>query len=303
MDHDPEKAFRLILGGVDKYVKQQGRNTVMENAYADSAEVGWARVAGPDACEFCRMQSSRGFAFKSELSAGGGRKHGGPEDHFHPYCSCGIAVAFRDRRGRIRAEGADGEIPEDWDPAALYDELAASGRKFKHNRTRENARKRGRRFVRYRAETSVPAGRNLFLRDDPLFDRIQKMKPEPGYESYYDVGIHSDGREFIYGHLHKEGDIHPEITISVEMLAKLIKQDSGYAGEPIRLVSCYAGKYADGVAKQLAVQLGVPVRAPNKRVYIDFDGQYRLANSDWENSAIIDGMLRETGRWETFSPD
>lgn len=138
MDLDPAKALALLEGAVDKYVKQQARNTVVNNVEHDEARVGYARVAGGGACEFCQMQSSRGFAFGSPEAA-----HA--SDGFHAHCSCGLAVAFKDGRGRIRAEGVDGEIPDDWDPAELYQQYAESGKRFSHNRERENASRRAMR--------------------------------------------------------------------------------------------------------------------------------------------------------------
>jgi len=128
------------------------------------------------------------------------------------------------------------------------------------------------------------------------------MLPEPGFEHFYDVGIHSDGYELSYGHVHRGGEINPEIVLPFDVFVERIKADPGYHGGPIRLVACYAGKYPDGVAKQLADRLGVPVRAPNKRVYVDFDGKYRLAESDLENNAIINKIVEESGKWETFYP-
>jgi len=135
MDRDPAKALALLEGAVDKYVKQQARSTIARNVEHDEARVGYARVAGPDSCEFCQMQSSRGFAFSSSSAA-----HA--DDGFHAHCSCGLAVAFKDRKGRIRAEGIDGEIPDDWDPAELYEQYAESGKTFAHSRARENAARR-----------------------------------------------------------------------------------------------------------------------------------------------------------------
>lgn len=144
MEHDPELCADVIAGGIDKYVKQQGRNTVMQNVEHDEALVGYARVAGPDACPFCKTMSSQGFHFKSRATAMSG-SHGDVSGQFHAYCNCGLAVAFKDVKGRIRAEGLDGTDIEDWDPDELYREYQESGWSFGHDRKRENAmRHRGR---------------------------------------------------------------------------------------------------------------------------------------------------------------
>ena len=112
MATDAEKLkFRASLeAGVDKYVKQQGRNTIALNAENDPACAGYQRVAGPDACDFCvTMSASNGF-YSSEKSAGGGSGHGTAEDAYHPYCNCSIVLVFG-KKGRLVARDLEtGEV-------------------------------------------------------------------------------------------------------------------------------------------------------------------------------------------------
>lgn len=68
--------------------------------------VKYARVPrGDKTCEFCTMLASRGFAYHSKESAGGGMGHGGYWDSFHSYCDCEIVC---DKDGEV--EGYDPDI-------------------------------------------------------------------------------------------------------------------------------------------------------------------------------------------------
>lgn len=136
MEHDPAKTIDLLCGAVDKYVKQRGRNTIMDNAARDSACIGWTRIAADDACDFCKTLSSRTFQYKTKASA---------SQPYHSHCGCGIAVAFKTRDGKVVAEGVDGTDIDDWNPDEMYQAYVDEHMRFKHNRERENMRRAARR--------------------------------------------------------------------------------------------------------------------------------------------------------------
>ena len=89
------------------------------------------------------------------------------------------------------------------------------------------------------------------------------------------------------------------LLVTKDVAAALL-EDPSYTGGPIRIVACDAGRYPDGFAQQLADEMGVDVLAPNQRVYVDFDGSYRLALSDDDNSDIVIGRTESTGKWSLF---
>ena len=151
----------------------------------------------------------------------------------------------------------------------------------------------------------APASLDYFTQDDVLRDRVKLMMPEPGYEDFEDVGIHSDGMTFGYQHLGVDGrpNTWDNINVSVADLAQSIKESPSYHGGPVRLASCSAGKYPDGLAKRLANELGMPVRAADMDVWIEDDGWYTLAETKQEAIDIHEGICESRGNWHTFYPD
>lgn len=66
------------------------------------------------------------------------------------------------------------------------------------------------------------------------------------------------------------------------------------------MLACDSGRFSNGAAKELADELGVVVSAPDKSVYVDFDGKITLADSDREYKMIVSGRKKETGQWHEF---
>ena len=100
---DPMSVYATLLQGLDKWVKQQGRETIRNSAF--SHKMAYARVPrGGKSCAFCLMLASRGAVYQSRRTAGGlGRE-------FHGQCRCQV-IAYRD--------GDD--WPSGYDPDALLD--------------------------------------------------------------------------------------------------------------------------------------------------------------------------------------
>lgn len=145
---NPLAAKNYLMGKIDEFVKQAGRDTMLYNVERDPYDVGYARIPDGEACDFCRMLGSRGFVYKSEESAGGGSLHGTKMDKYHPWCNCQIAVSF-DRAvlrywknwttvtraygddASVVAAGRDGlKVLRGYDPDTLYDEYIAAGKSY-----------------------------------------------------------------------------------------------------------------------------------------------------------------------------
>lgn len=86
-----------LTGAVDRMVLNVGRQTLVEAVQQDRRARGWARVARPDACSFCRLLQTRGAVYKSEQTAGrnaNSRFVGAGEFKFHNNCHCYIEPVF-----------------------------------------------------------------------------------------------------------------------------------------------------------------------------------------------------------------
>ena len=151
MKADPLATKNYLMGKIDEWVKQAGRDTMGANVDADPYSVGYARIPDGESCDFCRMLGSRGFIYHSQESAGGGTMHGTEFDSYHPWCNCQIAVSF-DRavldywRGRThvtRAFADDGVVVapardgsdtlREYDPHALFEEYERIGKSYTSN--------------------------------------------------------------------------------------------------------------------------------------------------------------------------
>lgn len=113
----------LLVNGAQRIIAGGSRRTIDANARADVASTAWARVAQPDACEFCKMLAGRGAVYRSKKSAGmvigrgvdpaaafdenGKRKRGGQgkgvkargeravgSDDYHDDCNCTAVPTF-----------------------------------------------------------------------------------------------------------------------------------------------------------------------------------------------------------------
>jgi bifunctional N-acetylglucosamine-1-phosphate-uridyltransferase/glucosamine-1-phosphate-acetyltransferase GlmU-like protein len=67
---------------------------------------------------------------------------------------------------------------------------------------------------------------------------------------------------------------------------------NGYAGEPVRLISCGTGACNATAAQKLANQIGAPVTAPSDTVWIHPNGTLTVGSEATVNS----------GAWNTFTP-
>lgn len=145
------------------------------------------------------------------------------------------------------------------------------------------------------AASSVYANRST-----EFYRRARLIKPKEGYD---DVTMHTDAGK-TFGYFDASGEEAGRwSSMTVDELAESLRDDPGYSGGPIRLISCSAGKYSDGLAQQLANKMGVEVLAPDQDVYIDRFGGYTLARNDDHHYLIVNGFAKETGSWVSFVPD
>lgn len=130
---------------------------------------------------------------------------------------------------------------------------------------------------------AIAAGASLVGRDGNLGAAAAKITPQPGV---FDVVVHGDANGF-----YVQNADGSWAEINANNMAQYISKN-GYAGEPIRLVSCSTGSCSAGAAQNLANQLGVSVQAPSDTVWIHPNGQLTIGTSPTTN----------TGTWNTFVP-
>ncbi|MGZ4659755.1 MAG: VG15 protein, partial [Arthrobacter sp.] len=73
-------------GTVDFAGMDAGRDAILSAIKGDRLVLAVARGTGPDPCAFCSMLASRGFVFKSELTAGVGEEDVIKKYHVHCHC-------------------------------------------------------------------------------------------------------------------------------------------------------------------------------------------------------------------------
>lgn len=254
--------------------------------------VRFARVPrGGDTCTFCAMLASRGFVYWS-------RKTAGEFNHYHLHCRCTIVP-----------DDGSGEV-EGYDPTEWYARWKAYEEIDSSERLNAKLRSIAKRYVSDGASPDASdaiervlsepvAASPVFLnKSSELYRRMKKVKP---LEGYYDVMGHSDGYSLIYGDLNDIDD-EPGTAFTMKELKAVIHSDESYKGGPIRVVACDAGGTTDGLAQKLADEMGVEVLAPTASVYVDYDGTMTLASSREEYLDVLDGKMKEQGRWVTFKP-
>ena len=120
-------------------------------------------------------------------------------------------------------------------------------------------------------------------------------------EGYVDIVCHSSPTEFCI----KYGEI--DIDLSISQFAEMIRKSSKYNNSPIRIISCQAGAYNYGAAKELAQELGHDVLAATEDVYVDEKGRIFVTDNEtlaemWHEASEEDKHLfRQTGSWKLFT--
>ena len=120
---------------------------------------------------------------------------------------------------------------------------------------------------------------------DRLFENAKKVAPIKDYE---DVVSHADADMFFA----YTSDGLTEYTYSAKEFADMLCNSPNYSGGDIRLLACDAGAKQNGLAQQLADELGVNVLAPTQKVFIYPDGEMFLGSN----------LYTKKGMWIVFYP-
>ncbi len=97
----------------------------------------------------------------------------------------------------------------------------------------------------------------------------------------------------VFGHGNENGIQLNKKILNADEVACLIRGSEEYVGgsQQVILYACETGKNSDGFAQQLANNLGVNVKAPNKLLYPTKTGGFIVAGNDYHK-----------GKWITFTP-
>jgi hypothetical protein len=98
---------------------------------------------------------------------------------------------------------------------------------------------------------------------------------------------------------------HLDQSINAKQAADIIRRHPEFTGQPIRLLSCNTGAKADGVAQQLANELGVRVLAPNDYLWAHTDGQFTIGPGEWVAGADgpeFQAVYPHNGKFVEFKP-
>lgn len=136
---------------------------------------------------------------------------------------------------------------------------------------------------------------------DPLYINANKIKPVKGYG---DIIIHGSPDSLLINGLNGE-----QWEYGAKEAAEMIRNSREFHGQPIRLVSCQTGAKNNGIAQQIADELGVEVMAPTEIANVDIDGEIFLSDNGelaevWNTSSAEERKnIRQTGEWKVFKPN
>ncbi len=82
------------------------------------------------------------------------------------------------------------------------------------------------------------------------------------------------------------------VYLDQRSLANFLRQDAGYTGGAIRLLSCGTGSSPTGFAQNLANKMGVEVMAPSDTIWAFPNGRLTIGPDSFTN----------TGHWNIFLP-
>ena len=141
------------------------------------------------------------------------------------------------------------------------------------------------------ASQPIPGGRAFYEADDvAMFDGAEQI---PELSGVYRIDIHGQADIVTIG----DTVLHPR------HLAKLIENDTRWAGEPIWLFGCNTGADQNGFAQQLADLLGVEVIAPDGWVGGTYAGDTFVTKSvQTTEEGIVVPAGPPDGTWRSFRP-
>lgn len=134
-------------------------------------------------------------------------------------------------------------------------------------------------FSRFRASQGVIRVGSRF---DKFLQNARNVKPISGF---LDVAVHGSPTMVRIG----------STKVNHRVLAQIIKKNPQFHGQPIRLLSCYAGNCGVGLArnfaKNLSNKLGVPVIAPTNKIWVWPNGRWLIGPSQWWRSGRFKGFF------------
>ena len=159
----------------------------------------------------------------------------------------------------------------------------------------------GRRYVprgvTQDANEIVSASIRFMSNRDAFYRNMEKVVPIEGYE---DIVCHADSHSFSFQDP-DTGEIFEEIT--AKEMAEQIRKSGKYKGGSIRLIACESGAVENGIAQQLADELGVVVLAPKKMVFLDSEGNMVVADNEIEASMRLSNLsVWDPSGWVVFKP-
>lgn len=109
---DEGSTLSRLSGAAQRYITNQGRDTIVLNSYRDPSPGRWARVpSGPTTCGFCLSLASRGPVYRSEQTA----RTAADGTSYHDRCDCMPVQIW-----------TGDDLPDGYDPDALYVEYRAA---------------------------------------------------------------------------------------------------------------------------------------------------------------------------------
>lgn len=135
---------------------------------------------------------------------------------------------------------------------------------------------------------------------DPLYTNANKIKPVKGYG---DIIIHGSPDSLLINGLNGE-----QWEYGAKEAAEMIRNSREFHGQPIRLVACQTGAKKNGIAQQIADELGVEVMAPTEIANVDINGEIFISNNDvivdeWNRANAEERKhFKQTGEWKIFKP-
>jgi len=145
-----------------------------------------------------------------------------------------------------------------------------------------------------RGSQAVPGSAD-FMPPGELFSQYIRNRKDIDVNGYYDVVAHGTPGKILVEH---NG---VQIEVDHRVAARLLKNDSHYRGDAIRLLSCNTGKVTSGFAQNLANKLNRPVKAPTDYLWARPDGSYFVAAGKKVNGILVPDMSRR-GRFKTYYP-
>lgn len=189
VDGDTEAFTRDVADLTRYYIKRSAMENMVRNC--DRNDLRYARVpSGRETCVFCFMLSSRGFVYRSELTAG----------HAHAYhenCDCVIVPGFEGLPADKQVEGYDPDgMLDRWhecraaagSDSDFRDEWRSMGKKERAKYKGDSDAERYRRFVNAKAmrEIETRDWRWLYTGKTPEVDYV---KPRIDLEVHERVGV------------------------------------------------------------------------------------------------------------------